>query len=101
MATGTEAYSILDNVTRIIGKHTLEDGYCYRLDHASYKSDDPTTLELSWFLDPESYFRLGAIVSRNSCWEPFPLTAARSPAVYNRPICAGVPGDSSYRMTST
>jgi Carboxypeptidase regulatory-like domain/TonB dependent receptor len=47
IATGSEAYTILDNVTKIIGKHTLKMGYIYRLDHASYESDDPTILDFN------------------------------------------------------
>ena len=56
IATGTEAYNILDNVTRIIGKHTLKTGFIYRLNHASYESDFPTTLDFSGSLtqDPNS-----------------------------------------------
>jgi hypothetical protein len=47
MATGTEAYTFLDNVTRIIGKHTLKMGLSYRLEHASYESGFPTTMDFS------------------------------------------------------
>jgi hypothetical protein len=56
IATGSEAYNILDNVTRIIGKHTLKTGFIYRLNHASYHSDFPTTLDFSGSLtqDPNS-----------------------------------------------
>jgi hypothetical protein len=59
IATGTEAYSILDNVTRIIGKHTLKMGIAYRLDHASYNSDDPTTLDFSGSLTQNPISGLG------------------------------------------
>jgi hypothetical protein len=57
IATGTEAYNILDNVTRIIGKHTLKTGFIYRLNHASYESGDPTTLDFSGSLtqDPNTF----------------------------------------------
>ena len=57
IATGSEAYTIIDNVTKIIGKHTMKMGYIYRLDHASYESDDPTTLDFNASLaqDPNSF----------------------------------------------
>jgi hypothetical protein len=76
IATGAEAYNILDNVTRIIGKHTLKTGFIYRLDHASYKSGDPTTLDFNGSLtqDPNSgnggnglaQFMLGAVPADGS-----------------------------------
>ncbi|MGA2858888.1 MAG: TonB-dependent receptor [Candidatus Sulfotelmatobacter sp.] len=47
IATGSEAYTFIDNVTRIIGKHTLKMGFLYRLEHASYESGFPTTLDFS------------------------------------------------------
>ncbi len=57
IATGTEAYNILDNVTKIIGKHTLKTGFIYRLNHASYESGFPTTLEFDGSLtqDPNTF----------------------------------------------
>jgi hypothetical protein len=76
LATGTEAYNILDNVTRIIGRHTLKTGFIYRLNHASYNSGDPTTLDFSGSLtqDPNSgnggnglaQFMLGAVPADGS-----------------------------------
>ncbi|MGH7744834.1 MAG: hypothetical protein ACREQ5_08480, partial [Candidatus Dormibacteria bacterium] len=42
--TGAEAYTILDNVTRIIGKHTLKTGFLYSLNHGIYISTAPTIL---------------------------------------------------------
>ncbi|MGI9072956.1 MAG: carboxypeptidase regulatory-like domain-containing protein [Bryobacteraceae bacterium] len=42
MNTGAEAYTILDNLTKTIGKHTLKTGFIYRLDHTSYESGFPT-----------------------------------------------------------
>jgi hypothetical protein len=38
MTTGSEAYTILDNVTKIIGKHTMKTGFLYRLEHSWYDS---------------------------------------------------------------
>jgi hypothetical protein len=76
IATGAEAYTILDNVTRIMGKHTLKTGFIYRLDHASYASGFPTTLDFSGSLtqDPNSglggnsfaQFMLGAVPADGS-----------------------------------
>ena len=59
IATGSEAYTILDNVTKIIGKHTLKMGFIYRLDHASYESSDPTTLDFSGSLTQDPISGLG------------------------------------------
>jgi Carboxypeptidase regulatory-like domain/TonB dependent receptor len=56
IATGAEALTILDNVTKIIGKHTLKMGFLYRLNHSSYNSNDPTILDFDASLaqDPNS-----------------------------------------------
>jgi hypothetical protein len=59
IATGSEAYTILDNVTRIIGKHTMKMGFIYRLDHASYNSDDPTILDFNASLAQDPISGLG------------------------------------------
>ena len=40
----TESYTILDNVTKIIGKHTLRTGFVYRLSHAAEFQGSPTEL---------------------------------------------------------
>ena len=42
MNTGAEAYTILDNVTKVMGRHTLKTGFIYRLEHTSYESGFPT-----------------------------------------------------------
>jgi hypothetical protein len=59
IATGSEAYTILDNVTKIIGKHTMKMGFIYRLDHASYESDDPTILDFNASLAQDPISGLG------------------------------------------
>lgn len=59
IATGSEAYTILDNVTRIIGKHTMKTGFIYRLDHASYNSGDPTILDFNASLAQDPISGLG------------------------------------------
>ncbi len=71
IATGSEAYTILDNVTRIMGKHTIKTGFLYRLNHASYNSNAPTILafDASLVQDPIHFtggnglaqFMLGAV----------------------------------------
>ncbi len=40
----SEAHTILDNVTKIIGRHTLKTGFTYRLEHAAWDSSSPTSL---------------------------------------------------------
>jgi hypothetical protein len=47
MNTGSEAYTILDNVTKTVAKHTLKTGFVYRLEHTSYESGFPTSLNFS------------------------------------------------------
>jgi hypothetical protein len=42
METAAEAYTILDNVTKVMGKHTLKTGFVYRLEHTAYLSGFPT-----------------------------------------------------------
>jgi hypothetical protein len=42
MNTGAEAYTILDNITKILDKHTLKAGFVYRLEHSIYESGFPT-----------------------------------------------------------
>lgn len=87
MNTGAEAYTILDNVTKTIGAHTLKTGFIYRLDHTSYESGFPTGFNFSGQLtqDPVSglggnglaQFELGAVSSngRDSStgvmWQPY------------------------------
>lgn len=42
MITSAEAYTILDNVTKVMGRHTLKTGFVYRLEHSAYESGFPT-----------------------------------------------------------
>lgn len=42
METAAEAYTILDNVTKVLGKHTFKTGFMYRLEHTAYNSGFPT-----------------------------------------------------------
>jgi len=40
----TESYTILDNVTKLLGKHTLRTGFVYRLSHLGTFQSTPTQL---------------------------------------------------------
>jgi hypothetical protein len=87
MNTGAEAYTILDNVTKTIGAHTLKTGFVYRLDHTSYESGFPTGFNFSGQLtqDPVSntggnglaQFEMGAVGSNGResstgvMWNPY------------------------------
>src|SRR5712692_3177677 len=87
MNTAAEAYTLLDNVTRIIGNHTLKTGFVYRLEHTAYESGFPTGFGFGGELvqDPNTglgasglaQFMLGAVASggRGSytgvMWKPY------------------------------
>jgi len=87
MNTGSEAYTILDNVTKTVAKHTLKTGFVYRLEHTSYESGFPTGFNFSGLQteNPVSglggnglaQFELGAVSSngRDSStgvmWQPY------------------------------
>ncbi|HXI39280.1 MAG TPA: carboxypeptidase-like regulatory domain-containing protein [Bryobacteraceae bacterium] len=87
MNTAAEAYTLLDNVTKIIGKHTLKTGFVYRLEHTAYESGFPTGFGFGGELvqDPNTnlggsglaQFMLGAVASggRGSytgvMWKPY------------------------------
>ena len=76
MLLATEAYTILDNVTKVMGRHTMKTGFIYRLEHAGRHISDPTTLNFNGSLvhDPETglgargyaQFMLGAPTPTNS-----------------------------------
>ena len=87
MRTAAEAYTILDNVTKIMGKHTLKTGFIYRLEHTAYESGFPTGFGFGGELvqDPNTglgasglaQFMLGAVATggRGSytgvMWKPY------------------------------
>jgi hypothetical protein len=54
-----EAYTILDNVTKVIGKHTLTTGFMYRLEHTSAEIGFPTVLNSEGFLTQNPITSLG------------------------------------------
>jgi hypothetical protein len=57
----SEAHTLLDNVTQIIGKHTLKTGFVYRLDHAAWDSTNPTFLNFSGELVNDPITQLGGV----------------------------------------
>ena len=59
LQTGAEAYTILDNVTKIISRHTLKTGFMYRIDHGIYNSTSPTILNFSGALASNPTSALG------------------------------------------
>jgi len=87
MTTAAEAYTILDNVTKVLGRHTFKTGFVYRLEHTAYTSGFPTGLNFygEQVEDPTTgvggsglaQFMLGAVSSqgRNSStglmWTPY------------------------------
>ncbi len=42
MSTMAEAYTLLDNITNVMGRHTLKTGFVYRLEHAALELGFPT-----------------------------------------------------------
>jgi len=78
MTTAAEAYTIIDNVTKIAGKHTFKAGLTYRLEHTAYFGPYPTYFDFGGELaqDPNTnrggsglaQFMMGAVATagRNS-----------------------------------
>lgn len=87
MNTAAEAYTILDNITKIVGNHTLKTGFIYRLEHSVYQSGFPTSFNFGGGLvhDPNTglggsglaQFMLGAVSnngrdsSTGVMWQPY------------------------------
>ena len=59
MTTAAEAYTILDNVTKVLGKHALKTGFMYRLEHTAYESGFPTSFGFSGGLNSNPISNLG------------------------------------------
>jgi hypothetical protein len=55
-----EAYTILDNVTKIIGKHTLKTGFVYRIEHSARIINPPLRLNFDGRLTQDPTTGLGA-----------------------------------------
>lgn len=47
-----ESYTILDNITKIVGKHTLRTGFVYRLSHSGMFQTAPAELRFRGFSNP-------------------------------------------------
>jgi len=45
--TMAEAYTFLDNVTKILGKHTIKTGFMYRLEHSARTINPPLDLDFN------------------------------------------------------
>ncbi len=60
MLMATESYTILDDVTKIVGRHTIKTGFVYRLEHAGRSISDPTTLAFDGRLTGDPNTGLGA-----------------------------------------
>jgi hypothetical protein len=56
MITMAESYNLLDNITKVAGKHTFKAGVTYRLEHSAYDGPYPTAFNFSGGLvqDPTS-----------------------------------------------
>jgi hypothetical protein len=55
-----EAYTYLDNITKILGKHTLKAGFMYRLEHAARTLNAPDSLNFTGSLTQDPTTGLGA-----------------------------------------
>src|SRR5262249_51706070 len=84
-----ESYTILDNVTKIIGRHTFKTGFMYRLEHTVYDSGFPLSLDFGGdqAQDPNTglgasglaQFMMGAVGTRGGfpqsgagvMWQPY------------------------------
>jgi hypothetical protein len=103
MATMAEAYTILDNVTKVIGRHTLKTGFVYRLEHTAYESGYPTVFYFSGGLvqDPTSglgasgltQFMMGAVANDGSSG------SGVTSAPYERFRYWGFYGQDDFRIT--
>jgi hypothetical protein len=86
--TATESYTILDNLTKVLGKHTLRTGFIYRLSHAAEFQSSVTNLGFggAGTVNPITglgggsglaQFMLGALMNNGSdaygerAWEPY------------------------------
>jgi hypothetical protein len=84
--TASESYTILDNVTKILGKHTLRTGFVYRLSHVAEFQSAPDDLGFygAGNVDPTTglgggsglaELLMGAVMSTssgpNASWQPY------------------------------
>jgi hypothetical protein len=59
MTTAADAYTLIDNVTKIAGRHSLKFGFLYRLEHGAYESGTPTQLNFSGGITSDPLTGLG------------------------------------------
>jgi hypothetical protein len=86
MDQASEAYTAVDNLTKVLGKHTLKAGFMYRLEHQAIEFGGPTIFNMAGELsqDPTTglgggglqQFMLGAASSNGNTveqvnWEPY------------------------------
>jgi|GEM_PF-709562 len=103
IATMAEAYTILDNVTKVMGRHTLKTGFVYRLEHTAYESGFPTIFSFSGGVvqDPNTglgasgltQFMLGAVANDGNS------TTGVTSAPYERYRYWGFYGQDDFRVT--
>lgn len=103
MTTAAEAYTILDNVTKVLGRHTLKTGFVYRLEHTAYESGFPTIFSFNGGLtqDPNTglgasgltQFMLGAVANDGNS------TTGVTSAPYERFRYWGFYGQDDFRIT--
>jgi hypothetical protein len=103
MTTMAEAYTILDNVTKVMGRHTLKTGFVYRLEHTAYESGFPTIFTFGGGLvtDPTTglgasgltQFMLGAVPNDGGS------TTGVTSAPYERFRYWGFYGQDDFRVT--
>ena len=83
--TASESYTILDNLTKVLGKHTLRTGFVYRLSHVAEFQSAPTNMNFNGLTNPTTglgggsglaQFMMGAVRSDgssygDSSWVPY------------------------------
>jgi len=55
----TDAYTILDDVTKIVDKHTIKTGFMFRLDQQGRDISDPSTLQFNGSVEADPNTGLG------------------------------------------
>ena len=73
-----ESYTILDNLTKVFGKHTLRTGFVYRLSHTAMFQSAPSVLGFSGIANPTTglsggsglaQFEMGAVADDGSSYD--------------------------------
>ena len=79
----TQAFTIMDNVTKVSGKHTLKGGFMYRLDYGSHITDHPIR-----------FAHVGHLAAN-------PLTGEGAGGGYAQFLMGGVPSANQYGESFT